>query len=282
VSELPRNIPSREPYGTVALDELENPAATGVSLWWLGNGGFAINWMGRVIFIDPVIELKDDADPMTSEIDLPLRGPLPLRARDVRRADLALLSHDHGDHMGPRTTRELVARTEALFIGTERTVKTAREYGLGPDRLQTARYDEPIEVGDMTITPTAARHAEPESPAFPGEGVRGECCGFILRAGGLSLWHPCDTDVLEEHLSVPDIDVLILPIAPHNLGTEGSIRLAASTGARHLIPCHYGTYDSDLFWCVGDPDAVAAGVEDAERRYHVVAIGGKFVVPGVG
>jgi L-ascorbate metabolism protein UlaG (beta-lactamase superfamily) len=267
---------------SIDLDELEDAGAAGVSLWWLGNGGFAINWAGRVIFIDPIIEPKDDANPMVSEIDLPLRGPLPLRAREVGRADLVLLSHDHGDHMGPHTTRELAAHTDALFVGTERVVNTARGYGISPDRLQTARYDEPIELGWMTIVPTVARHAEPESSAFRGNGVRGECCGFILRASGLSLWHPCDTDVLEAHLSITDIDVLVLPIAPHNLGKEGSIRLAASTGARHLIPCHYGTYDSDLFWCVGDPEAVAAGIEDAEERFHILAIGEKFAVPGAG
>jgi len=61
---------------------------------------------------------------MTSEIDLPLRGPLPLRARQVERADLVLLSHDHGDHTGPRTTLELVTRTDAVFVATEPAVNT--------------------------------------------------------------------------------------------------------------------------------------------------------------
>jgi L-ascorbate metabolism protein UlaG (beta-lactamase superfamily) len=261
------------------LDDLHDPAARGVTLWWLGNGGFAINWAGRVVFIDPIIEPKGNADPTISEIDLPLRGPLPLRATEVTRADLVLLSHDHGDHMGPRTTPELAARTEALFVSTEPAVGTLREYGIEADRVRIARYDEPMQVGDMTIIPTVARHAEPESPAFAGDGVSGECCGFILRAGGLTLWHPCDTDCLEAHLEVTDVDVLLLPIAPHNLGIAGSIRIAESTGARHLIPCHYGTYDSDVFWCVGDPEAVASGIEEAEGRYHVLAIGEKFVVP---
>lgn len=280
MGQLPRNVPSREPYGTVAPEELHDPAAGGVALWWLGNGGFAINWRGRVILIDPVIEPKDDANPMMSEIELPLRGPLPLRAKQVERADLVLLSHDHGDHMGPRTTRELIARTDAVFVSTAPAMETLRrDFGLSAVRLRTAQYDEPLEVGGLTIIPTVARHAEPTSPAFPGDGVRGECCGFLLREGELTVWHPCDTDLLDRHLEVTDIDVLLLPIAPHNLGTQGSIRLAASTVARHLIPCHYGTYDSDDFWCVGDPEAVRAGVEDAERRYRVLAIGEKFVAP---
>ena len=279
--KLPRNVPSREPYGKVALEELHDSAATGVSLWWLGNAGMAINWCGRVIFIDPIIEPRDDVNPMVSEIGLPLRGPLPLRAREVERADLVLLSHAHDDHTGPRTTPELAARTDALFVSTRPAIPTLRTYGIGDDRLITARYNEPFEVKGITITPTVARHAEPTSPACPGDGVRGECCGFILRADELTLWHPCDTDLLDEHLEITGIDVMLLPVAPHNLGTEDSIRLSKTTGARHLIPCHYGTYNSEVFWCVGDPYAVEAGIEDAPSRYHILAIGERFMVPGV-
>ena len=61
--------------------------------------------------------------------------------------------------------------------------------------------------------------------------------------------------------------------------TARAIRLANTTRARHVIPCHYGTYDADLYWCAGDPAAVGAGIEDAERRFHRLDIGEKFVIP---
>jgi L-ascorbate metabolism protein UlaG (beta-lactamase superfamily) len=63
------------------------------------------------------------------------------------------------------------------------------------------------------------------------------------------------------------------------LGTEGAIKLANTIKARHIIPCHYGTYDSDVFWCLGDPVAVGAGIEDARRRYHILSVGEKLVLP---
>ena len=269
-----RNTPSRTPYGRVDLAELQDANARGVTIWWLGNAGFAINWAGRVIFIDPVIELESEGNPAVSEIGLPLRGPLPLRAKEVERADVVLLTHDDGDHTGPRTTPELIARTEAVFVGTERTERKLREYDLPAERSRLARYGEAIELCDLSITPTPARHQEDE-----GHTVRGECCGFIVRGKGLTLWHPDDTDLLEEHLTVRGIDVLLLPIAPHVLATEGSIALANSTGAPHIIPCHYGTYDSDLYWCTGDPEAVEAGITDARTRYHMLAIGEKLSLP---
>ncbi len=269
-----RNIPSKTPYGVIDLAELHDPNARDLTIWWLGNAGFALNWAGTVILIDPIIELQRDGEPPISEIDLPLRGPLPLRAGQVERADLVLLTHDDGDHTGPLTTPKLIARTSATFVGTPRTQRALREHGLEDDRFRRARYGEPIRLQGLTIIPTPARHQESE-----GHTVRGDCCGFIVEKAGIRLWHPDDTDLLEEHLQVKEIDVLLLPIAPHVLGTAGSIRLADSTGARHIIPCHYGTYDSDLYWCTGDPDAVSAGIADTQSRYHKLAIGEKLAIP---
>jgi L-ascorbate metabolism protein UlaG (beta-lactamase superfamily) len=254
-----------------ALTDLE---AVAVTTWWLGNAGFAINAAGTLILIDPVIELAAGRDTVTSEIGLPLLSSLPIRARNIDRADIVLLTHDDGDHLAPRTTEELIARTHALFIGTPRTVRRLRELGLPQERIRTARYHQDIRVGDVTLTPTVARHQEEE-----GHTKRGDCCGFIIKAAGLTFWHPNDTDLLDEHLKVTGIDVLLLPIAPHVLGTEGAIKLAESTGAAHIIPCHYGTYDSDLRWCQGDPAAVGAGISNAGRRYHQLAIGEKLVLP---
>jgi len=272
--EVVRNVPAPTPYGVVDLAELEDADAKGLTVWWLGNAGFAINWAGRVIFMDPVIEVEDESDPLMSEIGLRLRGPLPLRASHVTRADLILLTHDDGDHTGPKTTPELIARTAATFAGTERTARKLREHGLSEGRIRLARYGEAIQFGDLTVVPTPARHQESQ-----GHTVRGECCGFIVRGPGLSLWHPDDTDLLEEHLQIRGIDLLLLPIAPHVLGTQGSIALAASCRAQHIIPCHYGTYDSDEYWCTGDPEAVRAGVENAAERYHMLAIGDRFALP---
>jgi len=254
--------------------ELSDLEAVGTAVWWLGNAGFAINAAGRVILIDPVIEPKDDQVPVISEVGLPFLVPLPIRARSIDRADLVLLTHDHGDHAGPRTLPELIERTRALFVCTEHTARALSEYGLPRERVRTAHYNRPLRIADMVVTLTVASHAEAD-----GHTQRGDCCGFMIEAAGLKVWHPGDSDLLEEHLSVTDVDVLLIPIAPHVFGAEGAIRLANSTRARHIIPCHYGTYDSDLYWCTGDPEAVREGITDAGARYHQLAIGEKLLIP---
>jgi len=254
--------------------ELTDLEAVAVSVWWLGNAGFAINAAGRVVLVDPVIELEDDRDPVTSEIGLPLLAPLPIRARNIDRADVVLITHDDGDHLGPRTVPELIARTHAVFVGTERTVKKLRELGLGEERIRLARYHQRQRIGDIVITPTPACHQEER-----GHTQRGDCCGFVVRCAGVTLWHPDDTTLLDEHLQVRGVTVLLLPIAPHVLGVEGGIKVANACGARYVVPCHYGTYDSDVHWCTGDPEAVGAGIEDRDRRYHKLAIGERLLLP---
>ncbi len=260
--------------GIIDPKELTDLDAVAVSVWWLGNSGFAINAAGTVILIDPVIELQDDTDPVTSEIGLPLLVPLPVRARNIDRADLVLVSHDHADHAGRRTVPELAERTHALFLGTDRTAFRLRRFGIPEARLRTARYDQPMRVGGTTVIPTVASHEEDVIHA-----QRGDCCGFLIKVAGVTIWHPGDTELLDEHLKIRDVDVIMLPIAQHTLDAEDAARLANATRARHIIPCHYGTFDSDLYWCAGDPADLTSRIEDAQRRYHVLAVGEKLVIP---
>jgi L-ascorbate metabolism protein UlaG (beta-lactamase superfamily) len=255
-------------------NEVMDLEAVAVSVWWLGNSGFAINAAGSVILIDPVIELQDDADPVTSEIRLPLLVPLPIRARNMDRADLVLVTHDHSDHAGHRTIPELAERTHALFVGTERTAFKLRQFGIPEARFRTARYGQPMRVGGTTVIPTVASHEEDIIHT-----QRGDCCGFLIKVAGVTIWHPGDTELLDEHLKIRDVDVIMLPIAQHTLDTEGAARLANATRARHIIPCHYGTFDSDLYWCTGDPAKLTPRIEDAARRYHILSIGDKLVIP---
>ncbi len=254
--------------------ELMDLDAVAVSIWWLGSAGFAINAGGTIILVDPVIELQDDTDPVTSEIGLPLLVPLPIRARNLDRADLVLITHDHGDHAGRRTITELAARTSALFVGTERTTAKLQQLGLPETKLRTAKYGQPIRVGGTTIVPTPAKHEEDFIHT-----QRGDCCGFIIKVAGVTLWHTGDSELLEEHLKLTNIDVMMIPIAPHLFDTEDAARLANAIKVKHVIPCHYGTFDSDYYWCTGEPALLTTRIEDAKRRYHILAIGDKLVLP---
>lgn len=237
-------------------------ANKGISLWWLGQAGFAAKFDEVLVFIDPVIELQGDEDSSLSEIGLRLFLPLPLLAREVTQADLVLLSHDHRDHTAPKTVPYL-ARTDAIFLCTEHCAGKVRQLGVSEEKIKTLGYGHEFGYKDIKVKCIIAEHEGPIGPA----------CGFVIRSPQGSLYYPGDTTLLPEHLELKDIDIVLLPITEHVLGISGAAKLANTLGSRYLIPCHYGTYDYDARWTVADPEALRPLVNRAEERLFILKQG---------
>jgi L-ascorbate metabolism protein UlaG (beta-lactamase superfamily) len=140
-----------------------------------------------------------------------------------------------------------------------------------------------LSVGKVEILTTPAEHAwqvqDPEKygPPFGPE----DCCGYLIRAPEGTIWHTGDTQLLDAHLQLRNVDVLLLDVSRErfHLGVANAARLANALGAPDIIAHHYGTYDAPDFEAVnGDPAEVASLIDDAEHRFHVLAPGEKFVV----
>ena len=66
---------------------------------YLGHASFKIECRGNVVFIDPW-----------------LTGPTsPMKVGDVEKADIVLVTHDHGDH-GYAEAVEICKKTGAYFV----------------------------------------------------------------------------------------------------------------------------------------------------------------------
>ena len=234
----------------------------GISLWWLGQAGMACKFDEVLVFIDPVIELERDDEPLMSEIGLKLFQPLPLLSRQVTQADMVLLSHDHRDHTAPKTVPYL-AKTGALFLCTEHCARKVHELGVSEEKIKPLDYGDEFGYKDLEIQCIIAEHEGPIGPA----------CGFVIRSPHGSLYYPGDTVVLPEHLELKNIDILILPITENVLGIQGAAKLANALDSRYLIPCHYGTYDYDARWTKADPETLRPLLDRAEERLFVLKQG---------
>ena len=237
----------------------------GISLWWLGQAGFAAKFDEVLVFIDPVIELEKDEDLLTSEIGQRLFQPLPLLAREVTQADLVLLSHDHRDHTAPKTVPYL-ARTDAIFLCTAHCARKVRELGAREEKIKPLDYGDEFAYQDLKIRCIIAEHSGPV----------GTACGFVIRSPQGNLYYPGDTSLLPEHLELKDIDILLLSITENVLGIEDAAKLANALGSRYLIPCHYGTYDHEARWTVADPEALRPLIEQSEERLFILRQGERF------
>jgi L-ascorbate metabolism protein UlaG (beta-lactamase superfamily) len=251
------------------------------ALWWLTNAGFLVNSRGTVLMIDPVILLDPDS-PGTSETGMRLLVDLPLLASEVPRLDAVLYTHSDDDHLARPTARELM-RTEALFVGPPPVAEALLGLGLPTDRVRVARGGETIDIGNTAVAPTPADHPwqlrDPQELGPPWGS--GDCCGYVVETPDGTIWCPGDTRLMDEHLQMQDVDVLLLDVSrnEYHLGVENAARLANILGTPHIIPYHYGTYQApDHPAYNGDPAEVSAKLGDADKRFHVLAPGERYIV----
>jgi L-ascorbate metabolism protein UlaG (beta-lactamase superfamily) len=209
---------------------------------------------------------------------------LPLEAADVPRLDVVLYSHADDDHLA-RATAETLFGTGALFVGPPPVSKELAEMGLPLERIRTALADEIVEVEQISITPTPADHPwqlrDPEQFGEPWK--PGDCCGYLIDTSDGRIWFPGDTRLMDEHVEVQGVDVLLLDVShcDSHLGVDNAARLANILEPPHIIPYHWGTYDApDHPAHYGDPAEVGAKLDDARRRFRVLAPGEKFTLPG--
>ena len=219
---------------------------------WLGMAGALINARGTVMLIDPLLSLQPGSLDVV-ESGNRLRLPLPIEASRIPHIDAVLYTHADFDHFGPLTARTLNEALSPLFLAPKPVAHELSRVGVPADRLILARDYARHTIGDVEVEITPALHDWQETDPWQRE----DACGYLLRTPDGTIWHPGDTRLIDELLTIRDVDVLFFDVAAvdAHLGPEGSARLAATSGARLLIAYHYGTFDlppGDYGSC--DPD----------------------------
>ena len=235
----------------------------GLRIWRTCHAGFLLKYRDTVIVLDPAMEIGDGPDPLVSEHPRALRlvKRLPVLARELGPVDMVLISHADEDHCGARSVQELGPKTQ-VFVGPPETTSVLRGLGVPYSRIRRAYFGESIYFGDVTVTPTEAEHHQPY----------GGSCGYYIETPAGSAWHPGDTPVLPAHYEKSPPDVLLLPIAHHVFGPEKGADIADRLNIEHVIPTHYGVYDSGGF-AFGDVGELRRNLREPDRRLHVLELG---------
>jgi L-ascorbate metabolism protein UlaG (beta-lactamase superfamily) len=170
----------------------------------------------------------------------------------VDKADLILVTHDHGDHMGETVEIAKKINARVLTLAEQGTyfanqgVPAANLIRMNMGGTATAIPGTPIKVtmvrADHSSTVFYTDAQTKVTSMTPG----GEAVGYIIHLeNGLRILHAGDTALYGDMKLFGDRykpDVAMLPIGDHfTMGPEDAAEAASLSGVKTVIPMHYGT-----------------------------------------
>jgi len=183
---------------------------------FFGHASLLFQSGGRAVYVDPDGRLADFAK-------------LP-------KADLVLVTHQHGDHFDP-------AAIAALRQPSTRIIVTAQCLPL-PAGASTMKNGDMARFADMSVEAVPAynvvHHRGDGRPFHP----RGEGNGYVLGFPGLRAYVAGDTENIPEMAELGDIAVAFLPMnLPYTMTPEMTALAAKAVKPRVLYPYHYSDTD---------------------------------------
>jgi L-ascorbate metabolism protein UlaG (beta-lactamase superfamily) len=276
--------------GAALLDEIENsrPGPGEVWIWYLGQHGFVINLENSVFYIDTIL------NDLTNRQGKSFREyPPPFAPDMVNRVDYILCTHNHGDHLNLETLVPLArANPASRFVVPRPWTGMLRDAGIDEGHILGAVEGKELNLGPVSVLPVAAIHTrriqdEPERGGGDNDAL---CLGYILKAGGLSVYHAGDTwvtpSLVQNLKAAGPLNIAILPINGTdwertgggiigNMGPLDAVKLARAIPADLCVPAHYDMMAANS----EDPALFAAYMyrHCPEKRFHIFALGERFI-----
>lgn len=242
----------------------------GITIWWLGQAGFALRHGDDLLFIDPY--LSDVlADKYHGRLFPHVRGyDAPVAPAAVEGLGTVLCTHGHTDHMDLGSIPLLQTKSDPVFVvprsetvkGVGRGIPASRLVGLDAGESFRTRTG-------VTITAVPAAH---ESISYDDHGQH-LFLGYVLELGGYRVYHSGDCapyDGQHELLRGLGIDLALLPVngrdahrngngVPGNFHLDEAVELCRAAGIPRLVCHHWGLFDFN-----------SADPEELHRRLRTV------------
>jgi L-ascorbate metabolism protein UlaG (beta-lactamase superfamily) len=200
----------------------------GIKLTWLGHATFRIETPeGKTLYIDPWIM----GNPMC-----------PAGDKNVRKADVLLCTHGHGDHIGGAV--EVGKSHDSLAVGIFELCIWLQKKGV--KQISPMNKGGTQTVAGVRVTMVHAIHS---CGIQDGDEIvyGGEACGYVLEfSNGVKIYHAGDTNVFSDMAIIRDLyapKIVMLPIGDHfTMSPHDAAYACKLLKPETVIPMHFGTF----------------------------------------
>ena len=188
---------------------------------FLGHGTFLVETNGTSVLIDPFLTGNPAASTTADEVP----------------ADVIILSHGHGDHVGDAI--DVANRTGAQVIANHEIVEWLTGQGLTNTHAQHIGGQHAFDWGTLKLT--IAHHGS----MLPDGANGGNPCGLLLKLADGNIYHAADTGLFLDMKLIGEegIDLAILPIGDNfTMGPDDALKAVKLIEPKRVIPDHYDTW----------------------------------------
>ena len=244
------------------------PFRTDVSVYATApESGLRVTWMGHSSLLVEIDGVRVLIDPVWDERASPVRwaGPKrfyapPLTLEELPEVDVVLVSHDHYDHLGESTIRQLAGMAsmrDAQWVTSLGVGRSLRQFGVDKGRILELDWTQHAMVADrrLEITAVPSRH-------FSGRGMfnRFETLwsAFVLKGAEHTVYFGADSGWWEGFAEIGTtygpFDLTMLEIGAFDalwggihLGPDNAaLAFEALGGVGLMMPIHWGLFDLAL------------------------------------
>jgi len=228
---------------------------SGLRVTWMGHSTSLVEIDGMRLLIDPIWEQRAAPTQWAG----PKRFfPPPLALHDLPPIDAVIISHDHYDHLGASTVRNLATLPQlqhARWITTLGVDKILHGLGVDPTRSTALNWTDKVTVGSITVTALPARHFSGRSLFNRFETL---WASFAIVGPTHRIYYGADSgewdgfSEIGKEFSPFDLTMLEIgaadPLWPDvHMGPEGAVRSFRALGSHGLfMPIHWGLFDLAL------------------------------------
>ena len=194
-------------------------SALPVTLILIKHGTLAVCYKGQTVHVDPVGGYGKPTD----------------YATEFPKADVVMVTHEHGDHLDKEAVNALFQEGKTTLITNARCAEI-----LGRGTVM-ANGDEGTILNEVKLEAVPAyNYTEGHTMFHP----QGRDNGFVLTVDGLRIYIAGDTEDIPEMAGIKDIDVVFLPVnQPYTMTVEQCVNACKVLAPKVLIPYHFGQTD---------------------------------------